>query len=115
MSDVFKDAALRVGTAYGDLHSDDKQFALSPDTILVFLDIIREVVQLWANCQKSGVGAKQTAESPGPFQKLLLRRRVRDVLGNKLFREHGEKTIGALLKAGTEADPQFLQELIDEV
>lgn len=114
MSDVFKDAALKVGNTYSSLHSDEREFALDPSTILVFLDIIREVVQLWANCKQSGVGAKQMAESPGPLQKLLLRRRVRDVLGNKLFRQHGEKTVAALLKAGAESDPQFLQELIDE-
>lgn len=114
MSDVFKDAALRVGTAYGEIHADEKQFAISPDTILVFIEIIKEVIQLWADCKKTGAQAKQMAESPGPIQKLLLRRRVKGVLGNRLFREHGEKTVSALIKAGSEVDAEFLQELMDE-
>lgn len=69
MTDIFKEAALRVGGSYADLHSGEKQFALDPNTVLVFLDIIKEVVQMWANCKADGVKAKQIADNPGPMQK----------------------------------------------
>lgn len=114
MSDILKDAAVRVGACYGALHSEEKEFALSPETILVFMEIIKEVVQLWAKCKKNGEEAKAIADNPGPLQKILLRRRVESVLGRRVFRERGEQTIAAILAAGEEASVDFLEKLIEE-
>lgn len=107
------EAGLKVGEAYAGLYSGDREFALDPQTILVMIEIIKEIIQLWAKCKASGAQAKEIAQNPGPLQRLLLRRRTKEVLGNRLFRERGEQTVAALLKAGADADPEFLQDLID--
>lgn len=112
MSDIFDDAALRVA---GNFSEDDKQFALDPTTVLVILDILTKIVGMWANCKATGKVAKQTADNPSPMQRLLVRRRVKETMGGRDFRSHGEKVMQALFQAGQDADESYLQKLIDEV
>jgi hypothetical protein len=114
MSDVFRDAGMRVATQYSTAFSEDKEFALDPTSIIAFIDIIKQVVEMWANCKMNGKTAKQTAENPTVMQRLLVRRRVKETMGGRAFRDHGDRVIQALIETGRDVDDEYLQKLIDE-
>jgi hypothetical protein len=113
MADVFKTAALKVGTNYRAVSGDAEAF-ISPTEILAWMEILKSVVEMLQDCRKAKDVPAMSA-NPGPLERRLLKHKVRQVLGLREFRRIGDNTVDAILKTGQNATEQEVQELYDAV
>lgn len=113
MSDVFKSAALKVGSNYKAV-TGDAAAMISPTEILAWMEVLKAVVEMLQDCRKARDIPAISAD-PGPLEKRLLRHKVRQVLGLREFRRIGEGTVEAILKSGKESTEAEVQELYDSV
>lgn len=88
--------------------------ALDPATILTFAEIIAELIAKIQEC-KAAKAAHQSFKNPGLFERIVLRNTVRDRLGNKAFRTHGQKVVDGLLALGDEVTQAEVEALYNEV
>ena len=93
-----KDLAALAAQKYSGI-SGDKEAALDLATISSFLAMILELVSTFKNCKSTPAQAAKVSNSPNVFQRVTLRRVVRDTLGDD-FRNHGQEVISALLETG---------------
>ncbi len=91
--------------------SGNKQAALDPATILSFLQMIMQVVDMFKSCKQPAATAVSTVKNPGLFARLRLRGLVRDSMSRADFRDHGEHIISALLKTGHNLTLEDVNEL----
>lgn len=96
-----EDLATKIAKHYTS-GSGDTQAALDPAFILLILDVIQQVVGLWRDCKKSHGDAVHQARNPSVWQKLALRRVVKEELGRAEFRARGDALVEAMLKVGKE-------------
>jgi hypothetical protein len=108
------DLAQKAALNFGKL-SNDKEAALDPATIITFLQLILSLVGQFKDCGKNPAAVVASSKNPGLFQKILLRRAIRDDLGNKEFRQHGNDIIDALLATGKDVTEADVVELYKEV
>lgn len=113
MSDVFKDAAFKVGSNVV-VAGGDKAQALDPTQILAYLEILKEVIAMIQDCRKARE-VPAMSSNPGFLEKRLLTNKVRGVLGLREFRRSGKETVEAILKTGAESTEKEIQELYDSI
>jgi hypothetical protein len=110
LDDVAKKAAVNYANKTGD-----KQAALDPATIFTFIGIIRDVIELLKGCKKDENSGVESVKNPGPFQRIALRRHVKNELGSKEFRKHGEQVLDALYDTGKTISREDMVALYKEV
>lgn len=108
------EVAKKAAISYSE-KSGDKQAALDPATIFTFIGIVRDVITLIKECRSNANDGVQTVKNPGPFQRIALRRHVKNELGVREFRKHGEQILDALYDTGKTISISDMIELYKEV
>ncbi len=88
--------------------------AFDPATILVIIEVITEVMAMFEACNLDAAGVHKMTSSPSIFQKILLRRAVRNVVGTREFRKSGENLVDALLNNGKRLTEADIKELLSD-
>lgn len=88
--------------------------AFDPATIVVFLELITGLIQLFKDCKQKPTDALKIAQKPGPLQKIVLRRNVKKMLDRE-DRRLGNSFNKALLDTGENLTLEEIQGLYDEV
>lgn len=104
----------KTAAKYGG-RTGNSEAALDPATISVFLNMIMQVFQMFKDCRQTPAQANQEMKSPGVFKRIKLRQLVRDEIGNREFRKHGDDIMEALYEQGKELDVKDVEELYKEV
>lgn len=94
--------------------SGDREAAIDPATVLVFIQLVMEIVNRIKECKKTPKDGAEMMQSPGLFQKMMLRKIVKDDMGRQDFRAKGENVIAAILKHGRNINEQEVLELYQE-
>lgn len=108
-----KDLAVLAAQKYSGI-SGDKEAALDPATISSFVQMILDLVATFKSCKSTPAQTVRTAKNPGVFQRVTLRRTVKDTLGED-FRAHGQDVMAALLDVGASLKEDDVEKLYKEV
>jgi hypothetical protein len=92
----------------------DKEAAFDIATVLTFIQIAKEVISLLQDCKKAKE-VPETAKNPTLMQRIVLRGKIKEVLGTRGFLRHGRATVDGFLKAGAKLTEDEVQSLYDEV
>lgn len=106
---IGEQAAIKFGELDGNSES-----ALDPATILMFAQLALELVKMIRECRAKANDGLEVAQNPGLFAKIALRRHVKSEIGNKAFRDHGEKIMTSLLKTGAVLSLADMEDLYKE-
>lgn len=91
-----------------------QQAAFDPTTILVIIDIIKEVFAMCDNF-RNPTELKSAADNPSWLTRWFLRRRVINNVGRRGWREYGREMVDAMLKTGSDASLAEFQALYQEM
>ena len=102
--------------------SGNAQAAIDPATIVTFITLIMDIIKQIKECRDkkaaaaaANANAVQTVKSPGVFQRMRLRKHVKDSMSKKDFRDHGEQVIQSLLQTGSKSSKEEIEGLLKEV
>lgn len=109
-----KELAALVAVNYAEL-TGNKEAALDPATISGYISLILGIFQQFKDCKKSPAAALKDAQNPGLFQRVSLRRIVKDDLGAADFRLNGKEVMQALLNSAKNLTEKDVTELYKEV
>lgn len=94
--------------------SGNAEAALDPATIMAFAELIIQIIAKIKECKQAQEGAA-AIQNPNLFQKLLLRRWVKQDISPNEFRKHGEHIVQALIATGYELSTEQVQGLYEQV
>ena len=114
MSTTSQTLAMHAASSYAKLNGN-AQGALDPATIMTFAQLIMEAIAKFKECKTSPGNAVQQMKSPGLFQRIQLRRTVKDAIGNSAFRQHGDNLVEALLDTGSKVSVEDVNNLYKEL
>lgn len=103
----------KIATKYSEFNGN-AQAVIDPTTIFTFAQIIMDVIQQLQACKQSKSQAYQNIKSPGLFHRIQLRRHLKDVMGNKEFRNNGENMVQSILEVGKTLTQEDVSALYDE-
>lgn len=92
----------------------EKEAAFDPASILVWMQVAKEVIALLQECKKAK-DVPDTAKNPTLMQRVVLRGKIKEALGTRGFLRHGRATVDGFLKAGAQLTEDEVQSLYDEV
>lgn len=93
----------------------EKEAALSPEVIIQWIAVIRELLPLISEC-RSALDLKKNAERGANVrERAVLNWNTRRVMGAREFRKNGRATIEALIASTKESSVEEIQALYDEV
>lgn len=72
---------------------------IDPATIMVIMELIQQIVEMFANCKKTPEQATAMSRNPSALQKMVLRSRIRREMGR-----FDQKMFDALLVTGTRVE-----------
>jgi hypothetical protein len=90
--------------------------AFDPSIIFVIADILVQLIDAFKKCKATPPEAVAIAKNPGLFQRVMLRRKILEVVGRQTFREHGNdliKSFLAVAKTATSEDFTLAYEEIE--
>lgn len=91
-----------------------KNAAFDPATIMVIMEIITNIIQMFKDCKKTPEAAVEEAKAPSRWQRILLNSAVRRQIGRKEFRHDGDKIVSALLKSGGKVTVEDMADMYSE-
>ena len=106
--------AKKFAVKYSSL-SGDKDAAIDPSTIMVFLDMILGIVEIFKGCGKTPAQALASTHSPSLWDRLVLRRIVKQDMTRSEFKARGKELVDALLAGGKEVTEEDVKDLYNEV
>jgi hypothetical protein len=92
----------------------DKEAAFDPASILVWMQVAKELIAILQQC-KQAKDVSKVAADPSVWERIKLRNVVKDALGTRGWLRHGRATVDAFRKAGAELTEKEVQALYDEV
>ena len=93
-----------------------EQYRFDPTIIILIMEAIMTMIQtLMENCNPTPEEAVAMAQDPGPLQKVVLRLRVRRILGMRAYRNFGNEIVESMIKVTAESTSAEIQEIYDEV
>lgn len=107
--ELAKVAALKYGEASGNAEA-----AVDPATIMVFAQIIMDLIAKIRECKKSQTQALSTINSPSRMEKIAAKLTVRKQLGRKEWRDNGDAMLESVINTGAVVTPEQLDSLYDE-
>lgn len=99
MNSVSQEVFQKVALDY-NAKSGNKEAVVDPATIALFAQLILDLVAKIRECRKSNAEVGQTIRNPGLFQKMSLKRHLRDSMGTSDFRKHGDNMMASILDTG---------------
>lgn len=109
-----QELAKKFATNYANV-SGDKSAALDPSMIMVFLDMILNIVDIFKSCGKTQEQTHKAVRNPTLWDKLVLRRIVKQDMTRSEFRNKGKELVDALLAGGKEVTEEDIKDLYSEV
>lgn len=103
------DLAREVAERFREEQVDDdgREAAFSPEWVMVFAEIIMQLVAAFQECQADAGGAATISNRPRLVHRIALRQKVQSNLGVVGFIRHGRQVIQSILDTGaglTESD-----------
>lgn len=108
--ELAKKVAIKYANAAGD-----KQAAFDPAVIMVFADMIINLIDMFKNCGKTDAQAFATVKNPSLWDRLMLRRLVKQDMTRSEFKSKGKELVDALLSGGKDVTEEEMKELYAEV
>jgi len=98
-----------------DFAKSNPNAAFDPSIIFVIADILVQLIDAFKACKAAPSEAAAIAKNPGLFQRVILRRKILDVVGRQTFREHGDNLIKSFLTVGRTATGEDFVQAYEEV
>lgn len=92
-----------------------EELSVDPALILLIAGILVEIIGLYQDCNKNEEEATKSANNPGLFHRLLLRRMIKSTIGSAEFRRSGDALVSAFLNVGENVSVETMTALYTEV
>jgi hypothetical protein len=94
--------------------NSEENLNLDPAVLLLIVEIAVQIINLYQDCGKDDAEAAGMANKPSVFQRALLRRIVRNNLGNAEYRRYGDDLVNAFISQGRNIDPESMGAMFEE-
>jgi hypothetical protein len=88
--------------------------AIDPATILIIMDVVVKVIDMLQSCKQNPDDVVKMTSSPSIFQRIVLRRVVKDVLGNREYRNSGTELVDSILSNAKKLNTDDVKEMFQD-
>jgi hypothetical protein len=88
---------------------------IDPATILVIMEIVKQIMAMFENCNLPNKEKAVLSKKPGPYHKIMLNTAIRRVSDGQLPREEVVKLRNGIVEYGLDVSEETLEVLHDEV
>lgn len=88
---------------------------IDPATILVIMEIVKQIMAMFENCNLPNKERVSTSQKPGPYHKIMLNTAIRRVSDGQLPRDEVVRLRNGIVEYGLDTDEDTLQAIKEEL